>query len=168
MNRASTPTTAKLPLLDRLIDDHPDQQADPPLSATQAIAALRASVQRDLEALLNARRRWRSWPADLSELTQSAVGYGLPDFTAGALNDPRERERLRAEIEAAIRRFEPRLQALQVLAVDENDALESRLRLRIEALLHAEPADEPVTFETTVDAATAEVAVRERGVRTDV
>lgn len=167
MNRAAT-STARLPLLDRLIDDRPDQPADPPPSAAQAIAALRASVQRDLEALLNTRRRWRSWPAHLTELAQSAVGYGLPDFTAGALNDPRERERLRAEIEAAIRRFEPRLQALQVLAVDGNDALESRLRLRIEALLHAEPADEPVTFETMVDATTAEVVVREGGVRSDV
>jgi type VI secretion system protein ImpF len=167
MKRPST-SSARLPLLDRLIDDRPDQPADPPLSAAQAIAVLRASVQRDLEALLNARRRWRSWPAHLNELAQSAVGYGLADFTAGALNDPRERERLRTDIEAAIRRFEPRLQALQVLAVDETDTLESRLRLRIEALLHAEPADEPVAFETMVDATTAEVVVREGGVRADV
>jgi type VI secretion system protein ImpF len=35
------------------------------------------------------------------------------------------------------------------------------LRLRIEAVLHAEPAPEPVAFDTLVDAATAEVSLRE-------
>jgi len=159
---------ARLPLLDRLLDEAPDDPIDPPLSAAAAMAMLRASVQRDLEALLNARRRWQSWPVHLDQLPLSSLGYGLPDFTAGALNDPAQREWLRAEIEATIRRFEPRLATLRVASLDSRDPLEPRLRLRIEALLHAEPGDEPVTFETVVDATTAEVTLRDGGARQDV
>jgi type VI secretion system protein ImpF len=162
------PRQPRLSLLDRLIDEAPERTADAPLSAADAMAALRAGVRRDLEALLNARRRWRSWPTALDQLAVSSVGYGLPDFTAGALNEPGPRERLRAEIEATIRHFEPRLDELRVVPLDGGDALEPRLRLRIEAVLHADPEDEPISFETVVDAATAEVTLREEGVRHDV
>jgi type VI secretion system protein ImpF len=153
----------QLPLLDRLLDDRPDLSNDPTLTAGEALAVLRRSVRRDLEALLNARRPWRSWPARLGELKASAVGYGIPDFTAGALNDPGRREQLRAEIEATIRRFEPRFAALRVIAAEQpRDEREPRLRLRIEALLRTEPAPEPVAFDTLVDATSAAVSVREQ------
>ena len=46
---------AQLPLLDRLIDDAPDTERDPPLSSAEAMGALRRGVRRDIEALLNAR-----------------------------------------------------------------------------------------------------------------
>jgi type VI secretion system protein ImpF len=159
---------ARLPLLDRLLDDAPEQPLDKPLSAPEALAALRRSVQRDLEALLNARPRWRSLPPELTELPVSSIGYGIADFTAGVLNDPAQRERLRADIEATIRRFEPRFAFLRVILMDNPDPLEPRLRLRIEALLHAEAAHEPIAFETLVDTATAAVTVRDQGERPDV
>ena len=50
---------AQLPLLDRLMDDAPDQERDRVLSNAEVLEALRASVRRDLQSLLNARRRWR-------------------------------------------------------------------------------------------------------------
>ncbi len=150
---------AQLPLLDRLIDDAPDQERDPPLSSAEALEALRASVRRDLEALLNARRRWRSWPAEYTELARSPLGFGIPDFTAGAMNEPGRREALRAEVEETIRRFEPRLVRVSVSMVEGQNKLEATLRLRIDGLLHAEPAPEPVAFDTTVDATTADVFV---------
>ena len=148
---------AQLPLLDRLIDDDPDTERDPPMSSAEALSVLRRSVRRDLEALLNAHRRWRSWPAALSELNTSVVGFGIPDFTSGAFNDPKKRESLRAEIEAIIRRFEPRFMSVQVILLQSDNPLESTLRLRIDALLHADPAPDPVSFDTMVDASTAEV-----------
>ena len=153
----------QIPLLDRLLDDRPDLSSDPALTAGEALAVLRRSVRRDLEALLNARRPWRSWPARLSELKTSAVGYGIPDFTAGALNDPGRREQMRAEIETTIRRFEPRFAVLRVIAAEQlHDEPEPRLRLRIEALLRTEPAPEPVAFDTLVDATSAAVSIREQ------
>lgn len=148
-----------MPLLDRLMDADPESSADRPLSATEALSVLRQSVRRDLEALLNARRRWRSWDPAYTQLAQSPLGFGLPDFAAGAFNDPARREDLRAEVEACIARFEPRFASVVVTIIPTDDRLSSRLRLRIEALLHAEPAPEPVSFQTVVDPATADVTV---------
>lgn len=150
---------AQLPLLDRLVDDAPDDARDPPMSTGEAMEALRGSVRRDLEALLNARRRWRSWPAQYRELAASPLGFGIPDFTAGAMNEPGRREMLRVEVEATIRRFEPRLLSVKVVLVESANKLEATLRLRIDGLLHADPAPEPVAFDTTVDATTANVFV---------
>jgi type VI secretion system protein ImpF len=153
-------SSIELPLIDRLIDDSPDTVRERPLPPAETMAVLRRSVRRDLEALLNARRRWRSWPSELAELAVSPIGYGISDFSAGAFNDPARRDELRLEVEETIRRFEPRLTHVSVAAVDSADGLEATLRLRIEAMLRAEPAPEPIAFDTLVDATTAEVQVR--------
>jgi type VI secretion system protein ImpF len=151
---------AQLPLLDRLIDDAPDVERDASVSLVEVAALLRRSVRRDIEALLNARRRWRSWPEGYDELAVSPVGYGITDFAAGIFNDPAQRDRLRAQIEQTIRRFEPRLAQVHVVLIDSDNTLDATLRLRIEALLRIEPAPEPITFDTLVDPATAEVQVK--------
>jgi type VI secretion system protein ImpF len=151
----------QLPLLDRLVDDSPDATKEAPLSETEALNRVRRSVRRDLEALLNAQRRWRSWPDGYRELAVSPVGYGLADFSAGAFNEAAQREGLRAQIEQMIRRFEPRLDRVRVVLVDaKNNALEATLHLRIEALLRVEPAPEPIAFDTLIDAGTTEVQIK--------
>ncbi len=160
----------QLPLLDRLIDDAPDVQRDPPLSFGDAETTLRNSVRRDLEALLNARRRWRSISPDYAELPTSLIGYGISDFASGAFNSAEQRDRLRAEIENAIRQFEPRLTGVRVSLVERNNNLDSTLRLQIEGMLRTEPAPEPIAFETLVDSATTAVTVRpdsEKPIATD-
>jgi type VI secretion system protein ImpF len=153
---------AQLPLLDRLLDDAPDQARDRVASNAEVLETLRAAVRRDLQSLLNARRRWRSWPPALRELATSPIGYGLPDFASGAFGDPARREALRREVEDTIRRFEPRFLSLKVHVLDGTDTLTGTLRLRVEALLDAAP--EPVGFDTVLDAARDEVVVRETGV----
>jgi type VI secretion system protein ImpF len=150
---------AQLPLLDRLMDDEPDQERDPPMSSLDALTVLRGSVRRDLEALLNGRRRWLSWPSELAELASSAIGFGIPDFTSGALTDGPRRETLRAEVEATIRRFEPRMRRVRVSVVDGENKLEATLRLRIDGLLQVDQAREEVVFDTAVDATTSDVYV---------
>ncbi|WP_237215449.1 type VI secretion system baseplate subunit TssE [Falsiroseomonas oryziterrae] len=152
---------AQLPLLDRLMDDAPDQERDRVLSNAEVLERLRASVRRDLQSLLNARRRWRSLPPQLGELETSPAGYGLPDFAAGAFNDADQREVLRLEVERTIRRFEPRFISLKVRLSQAEDQLSGTLRLRVEALLDADPAPEPVGFDTLLDAARDDVVVRE-------
>ena len=109
---------------------------------------------------MNARRRWRSWPAHLTELATSPIGYGIPDFAAGAFNDAGRREELRLELEETIRRFEPRFLSVRVQLVDTKDRLDTTLRLRIEAVLYAEPAPEAVAFDTLVDPTTDDIVVR--------
>jgi len=149
-----------VPLLDRLIDDAPDQTRDPTISASESMLALRQSVRRDLESLLNARRTWKSWPSTLTELRVSPVGYGIPDFTSGAFNDPARREELRLDIEEAILAFEPRFLSVRVTLQDSAERLESTLRLRIDAVMHAEPMPEPITFDTIIDPTTDNIVVR--------
>jgi len=152
----------QLPLLDRLIDANPDQLRDPPVSAHDTVVAVRNAVRRDLEALLNARRRWRSWPESLKELAESPIGYGMPDFNSGAFNDLRQREALRLEIEETIRRFEPRFMSVSVELVPSDITLDPTLRLRVNAVMHAEPAPEPVSYETVVDASHDQIIVLAR------
>src|ERR1700751_5911211 len=90
--RRGPPRRAQLPLLHRLIDADPTEAQDKPPSSAAAMQALRESVCRDLEELLNTRRRWQSWDPHYTELNQSLCGYGFPDFATGALSDPRRRE----------------------------------------------------------------------------
>jgi type VI secretion system protein ImpF len=157
------PLRAQLPLLDRLIDEAPEKAHDAPLSPGEAMSILRRSVRNDIEALLNSRRRWRTWQASFKELSASPLNYGIPDCTGGRFHDANERETLRREIEDTIRRFEPRFRSVRVrLTSTEGDRKESTLRLRIEAILHAEPAPEPIAFDTMVDPTTADVLVRTR------
>lgn len=151
---------AQLPLLDRLIDDAPDRMQEAAPSAAEALAALRRSVRRDIEALLNARRRWRSWPTRYVELATSPLNFGIPDCTAGTFHDAQERETLRGEIEDTIRRFEPRFRSVQVTLIANENKLEATLRLRIDAMLLADPAPEPIAFDTIVDPITADAVVR--------
>jgi type VI secretion system protein ImpF len=149
----------KLSVIDRLLDDAPEMERDRPLSGTDALNVLRRSVRRDLEGLLNARRRLASIPKSLTELTNSSLSFGLPDYTAGAMNETGAREGLRREIERCIKLFEPRLVQVSVTLVPRKDDLDTTLQLRIEALLQADPAPEPISFDTVFNAATAEVEV---------
>jgi type VI secretion system protein ImpF len=153
---------AQLPLLDRLVDNDPSERSDSALSASAAMDAIRVSICKDLEELLNTRRRWRSWDPHLAELHTSLAGFGLPDFASGAFHDPRRREELRLLVETCIRRFEPRIVSLKVSLLEANDRVSGTLRLRIDALLHAEPAPEPIAFDTVVDLLTKNVTVLEQ------
>lgn len=150
----------KLSVLDRLIDTTPDSDRDRPMSATEALSVLRVAVRRDLEALLNAHRRFRSIPERYAALRASNMGFGLPDFAASARNAQDAHEELRREIETTIRTFEPRLTQVSVMTQlsDEQGAL-ATLRFRIEAMLHAAPAPEPISFDTSIDAATANITI---------
>jgi type VI secretion system protein ImpF len=75
------------------------------------------------------------------------------------MNETAAREVLRREIERCIKLFEPRLVNVTVSLVPRKDELDTTLQLRIEALLHADPAPEPISFDTIVNAATAEIEV---------
>jgi type VI secretion system protein ImpF len=153
---------ARLPLLDRLLDADPDAPEPPPPSAAVALERLRAAVRRDLEALLNARRRRQPLPPELTELRTSPLHYGIPDATSGAYAVAARREALAREVEATIRRFEPRLTAITVTLLSDEADLGRALRLKVEAVLRADPVPEPVSFETLLEPVTRDVTVQER------
>jgi len=153
----------RLPLLDRLLDADPGAASDPPLTPALALEALRASVRRDLEALLNARRRRWPLPATTPELHASPLGYGIPDATSGAYALPERREALAEEVERIIRRFEPRLLSVRVSLRESTSELDRTLRLKVDAVLRTDPIPEPISFETVIEAVSHEVRVSENG-----
>lgn len=162
MSDTRTSPRIRLPLMDRLLDADPDSPRDPPLSQSLAIEALRLAVRRDIEALLNARRRRLPPEPGLAELPLSPVGYGVPDPTAGSFTEEERRTALSREIQQTIARFEPRLTNIRVqLRRDEREAIDRVLRLRIEAILRTDPVPEHISFETLVRPTTLDVAVRE-------
>jgi len=152
----------RLPLLDRLLDSDPDAPRDLPQTTQAAIDRLRLAVRRDLEQLLNARRRRLPLPGSMPELATSPLGYGVPDPTAGSFTEEERRQELAIAVEASIRRFEPRLVAVRVtLAALPRELLDRSLRIRVEAVLRSDPVPEQVSFETMLRPVTMHVAVRE-------
>jgi type VI secretion system protein ImpF len=138
-------------VLDRLIDDEPEKSQEAPRNRAQVLRDMKASVQRDLENLLNTRWRASSPPEDLPLLQTSLANYGIPDFNAAFTGSVEDRERLRHTIEQVIRRFETRFKSVRVALLTNSDPSDRRLRLRIDAVLFAEPAPEPVVFDTQLE-----------------
>lgn len=147
-------------VLDRLLDDEPENSREAPRSRGQVLRDMKQSVRRDLEALLNTRWRCRSWPEDLDELNLSIVNYGVPDFTGTSLATDENREKMRAIVERVIRHFEPRFKSVQVKLLPNADSTDRTLRLRIDALLYAEPAPEPVVFDSQLEPTLGAFAVK--------
>lgn len=145
-------------VLDRLLDDHPDAAGES-AAARPLLDDIRAAVRRDLENLLNSRRRLRAPAEDGSELERSVLEYGIPDLTGAGLGSSEKRESFLQMVEEVIRRCEPRLQQVHVVPLDEEEPLERALRFRIEAELIAEPAPEPIVFESELEPVSRTLAV---------
>ncbi len=138
----------QLSVLDRLMDDEPTNSRETPLSVRQRTQRLRQSVRRDLEALLNSRVSWHTWPSSFKALDQSLLRYGLPDFSSMNMSSQEHRAQLCRLIEQTIRDHEPRFVEVRVSMPNSDQPLDRVLRLRIDALLHADPLPEAMTFDS--------------------
>jgi type VI secretion system protein ImpF len=149
-----------LSVLDRLIDQEPENSWEAPLSRAEAVRNLKASLRRDLEWLLNTRRIAVDPPAELGELAKSVYMFGLPDLSSFSLSSEKERVRLLRTLQTALRIFEARLANVRVIAVDSQDATRSRMAFRIEAVLLMDPAPERISFDTVLELSTGGYRVR--------
>jgi type VI secretion system lysozyme-like protein len=94
-----------------------------------------ASIARDLEALLNSRRRGELISGQYIEASTSILNFGVPEFDQyGNLSAASEQTRLCKTMEAAIRIFEPRLSRVSVRMIAPGKA-DSALRFRIDATI---------------------------------
>jgi type VI secretion system protein ImpF len=149
---ARAPTNLLPSLLDRLIDDDPDAAHDPPPPPREKqLRDLRNNVRRDLEALLNSHCRCLSPAPELTELPRSVIEFGVRDFLSEYAGAAEFREDFRRSLQETIQRFEPRFVAVSVALRDDGDRLDRTLRFRIDALMYAEPAPEPVSFDSALD-----------------
>ena len=149
-------------LLDRLLDDYPEESREPAWREVQVVRVLKASLCRDLQNLLNAHRLLTTIPEVYSELKTSLLNYGLPDLQSMEVREDHDLGLLCRLIEESIQAFEPRLQGVRVRPVIDAEGkkpIDRRVRFEIEAVLVVEPLREPVLFSSSLDVASGEFAV---------
>jgi type VI secretion system protein ImpF len=145
------PDQSLLPsILDRLIDFEPESRREAHRGRNQTLRELKLAVRRDLENLLNTRRRCVPWPPQLQELERSLMSYGIPDLTGASVGSAKERDEFRRTVQAIIARYERRLMKLNVRLVDVTESPDRAIRFQIDAVLWAEPAPEPIHFDSTL------------------
>lgn len=148
-------------ILDRLMDDAPGVADSPRMRQGVDLKQVRQSVRRDLENLLNSKVQWHVWPDSYSELDKSLLNYGLPDFSSMAMDSLDGRQALCQRIEETIRLFEPRFVDVGVSLIDEEQPLDRVLRVRIEALLYADPYPETLMFDSEIEPVNLGLKVRD-------
>jgi type VI secretion system protein ImpF len=144
-----------LSVLDRLLDEEPKSNAEGPLTHSKSLAVLKVAIRRDLENLLNTRCTPEPLPESSVETRRSMFNYGVPDITEISQNFLYEKERLLAEIERAVRVFEPRLSGAKVAVLPAVGA--SRVvRFVIEGMLRIDPAPEHIVFDAALELTSGE------------
>lgn len=159
MARTEIERTVRPSLLDRLTDEHPKETAEGAMTRDESVRRFRASVLRDLEWLLNARRTPEAAPAALRQVRRSVYEYGLPDTLALPIATREGRERLVQWLEQTIATFEPRLADMRVALVDADQVKAPQVRFTVSATLRMDPSPERVVFDTVFDAASGGYSV---------
>lgn len=136
-------------ILDRLLDDDPGNSRESVQHSAVEFRQIMAAVRRDLENLLNTRRFILPLPAAYSELGNSLLVYGLPDFSTRNPAQFGITDLLRLEMAKTIAHFEQRLKNVNITV--DSDESHRGLRFRISAILVVDPISEPVVFDTSFD-----------------
>jgi type VI secretion system protein ImpF len=137
-------------ILDRLIDREPQVSREAVSHQLADVRALKQSVIRDVENLLNTRRKIFPVPEELKEVNNSLFMYGLPDFSSLNPRSPQVKQMIRRDVEQTIAKFERRIKNVKV-HLEISDKMEQRIRFRITGILQMDPISEPVTFDTYFD-----------------
>ncbi len=144
-------------LLDRLIDDESDRRSD----GAPSFARLKDGLRRDLEDVLNTRRRFLRPPKALDQLDRSLLAYGLSDFTNESLSSLSFRQDFSEEVEQVLRRLEPRITVHEVQFIDNADPLDRRLRFRIIGAVQLGGERQSLSFDSYVDPVEGAIVVRD-------
>jgi type VI secretion system protein ImpF len=147
-------------VLDRLLDDDPGVTTEPPRNRSQMLREMKLAVRRDIENLLNTRRRNISIPARLPELSPSLLSYGVADFSGTGPTTAKQRDAFCRSLEELLRANEPRLLEVRVELISNTEPGDRTFRFRIDALLRADPAPEPVIFDSALEPVTQTFSVK--------
>lgn len=150
-----------LSLFDRLLDDNPDLAHEPIESPDRVFARYKIGLRRDLEGLLNSKRPFSGWLTGNAEISDTIIGFGLPDLSTEDFGTPAVRERIRRMIAACIRTYETRLSRVEV-DVD-GGPTSTGVRFRITAMLCVADMEEAVTYDARVRPTDRAIAVELTG-----
>ena len=159
MPENESPFSIQVSLLDKLLDDEPWEKSEVPWDDYQKIGIIRRGIKRDLQDLLNSRIRCVTWQSELSELDQSLINYGLPDFRSAGLNMAYDPDVLLKAIRRAIAIFEPRLTEVNVELNREHYHVDRTFRFKIDAVLLIEHRRHPIRLETTIESRTGQISI---------
>lgn len=147
-------------LFERLVDADPhshEEEARP--FRVLDVPALKESVRRELQRLLNTRRHGRPWKDDGGE-EMTVLDYGIPDLSSLSASSGDDQNRLASTVAAAVSAFEPRLRGVRV-SVERLRQEDRALLLRVEAQLAVGTVAEPVSFPVLVRGKSGEAQVDE-------
>lgn len=148
-------------ILDRLIDNDPNNNVEVDPDQHQKLKELRNSVRRDLENLLNTRFRMVEPDSEYIEIQSSLLNYGLPDLATVNIGDSVKREEFIQHLETVLIEYEPRFKSVKVRYMENSESLDRTLRFRIDATLYADPSPEIVVFDSILEPVTRTVSVEE-------
>ncbi len=150
-------------ILDRLIDNDPDNRLETDPDQHQKMKELRQSVRRDLENLLNTRMRIVVPDEKYSHLNDSLLNYGLPDLATVNISNIDKRREFVQQLERLLVDFEPRFKSVSVSYQENTDKAERTLKFRIDATLYADPSPEVIVFDSILEPVSRAVNVEEAG-----
>lgn len=140
---------ARLPLLERLIDQNRFESREAQPMRVLDVPGLRESVQRELSRLLNTRR-----PAPPRQPVESpgrtTISYGVNDFSSVSSDSGADLLKLADDLQATVTAFEPRLQS-PIIKLERDMKTPGRALGIIEGHLAVGTVREPVSFVLSVD-----------------
>lgn len=152
-------------LLDRLVDEAPDNQQEVREARLINTRKLRAAVLRDLAWLLNATR-----PTEEIDATRfpyanaSVINYGMPALS-GSTASTLDAADLESRIREAILHYEPRIipSTLKVDALVSDMSLDhhNQIQVEIRGKLWAQPVPLEIMLRTAMDLETSQVTIQD-------
>lgn len=134
-----------LSVLDRLSDT-----GARPVTHAASVRALKESIRRHLEDLLNTRRAPAAEFEGYEQAHCSVVNYGLDELTSLVPSANDGAKQVQQAVERCLDDFEPRLRNVSV-EVLRGELTKREVRLRIEATIPVSPSAEAVSFDTMLD-----------------
>ena len=156
--KGESESTIRLSVLDRLLDSASDGGGGRD-TWLGSVEALKQSLVRDLEWLLNTRRIAEPAPTEYPEVRSSVYHYGIPDVSSRSADSIMAHEGLARDIEECLRIFEPRLTDVRVMLRAPDERGGRLARFVIEAMLRMDPNPERVVFDTVLETPTGKFFV---------
>jgi type VI secretion system protein ImpF len=151
---------AKALLFERLVDEDPHTPGEAQPFRIYGMAALRASVGRELMRLLNTRRPRLGDPMKEAEGDRTILDYGIPDFSHMAAGSETDAHQLARTLEQTISIYEPRLREVRV-TIGPSTTSKNAVVGSIEGTLVAGMVNEPVSFPLVLSLKSGEVVLTE-------